>query len=105
MLRYEDGGGCALNARLPEGWGPPEPRFGLRFQLRSLTIPLGVPGGSAVKVPDGHEAPALEIRRVAVGPPPPKIRGWRGSASESAIEAQLQAWEEEFPPSSRTAPP
>lgn len=97
LLRYEGSSGCALNVRVPDGWQRLESSYGLRFQLRALRFLLPPPreaAGSAV----------LEIRYAPMGLPPPRIRGWRGVASSQMVEAQLQDWEEEFPPLKRTSP-
>lgn len=96
LLHYEDNGGCALNARVPEGWSRLEPSYSLRFQLRALRFRLPSTGLSDPAI--------LEIGYAPVGPPPPRIRGWRGTASPQMVEAQLQAWAREFLPDGRVLP-
>lgn len=107
LVFYDDGGGCALNVRVPQGWRELDPRYGLRFQLRALRFALPSPAGQDIDRLSGSAegGTVLEIVHTAIGPPPPRLRGACGSASPQAVEAQLRAWEAEFPPSGRTAPP
>lgn len=86
-----------MNVRVPAGWRMLDPSYGLRFQVRMIRFLLPAPREQA-------DAAVLEIRYVPIGLPPPRIRGWRGAASEKMVEARLQAWEEEFPGESRTRP-
>ncbi|CAE8593168.1 unnamed protein product, partial [Polarella glacialis] len=94
---YEDGNGCALNARIPETWRELEASFGLRNNLRSLHFELPGVGGAS--------SSTVDITYVPVGPPPPKLRGASGSARPEILQAQLRDWEAEFPPERRTSLP
>lgn len=100
-IAYYQGGGCALNVRLPASWSELPSSMSLRGDLK--TVRFALPTRKTATVADNAPPKAVvEIRYASVGPPPPRLRGARGEARLRQVEDWLGSWEAQFPAANRT---